>query len=146
MSISAITSLTSLDPSLYASPATPASQTTAAAATTTGTAATALQKELADLIKALATGDLAKAKTLLAQIQQQLNTQNASTSSTDTTDTSSATNTGTTDTTAPTSLDTLLSAISGALNSGSTSDALSVLAAYLIDSGNSTGNLINTHA
>ncbi len=146
MSLSAITSLTVIDSPLYTSTASTAAATAVAkaAASADSTSLTILKKDLADLIKALATGDLSTAKALLAQLQKSLKAQAASKSASATAASTAASKAATISTSSP--LEQLLSAISDALNAGSTSDALYSLASYLTQSGNANGNLIDTLA
>ncbi|NYF78236.1 hypothetical protein [Granulicella arctica] len=140
MSISPITSsLTLLDSSLYASTTSGTTTTTSTSSTTTtaadstdSTSTTALEKDLAALLKALVAGDVSGAKSLLVQVQKDAKAQDASTSSSTSSDSSS--------------LDKLLSKISDSLNSGDTSSALQDVATYLVQSGTTSGTLLNTVA
>ena len=108
--------------------------TTAADPTTTATAT--LTKDLAALLKDLASGNVADSKTAIAKVQQDLKAQTTSDPNSSSTSTSS---------TSP--LDTLFNQISASLNStSSTSGSLQDLATYLIQNGQGTGNVVNTTA
>jgi len=95
---------------------------------------TTLTQELASLLKALATGDVAGAKQDLTTLKTQLaNTESA------------AASTKTTDPASP--LNKLISTLSDALSKGDTSGALNDVASYLLSSGQSkTGTLVDTTA
>jgi len=116
---------------------TSAASTASATAEDPTTASTAqLTKDLAALLKDLASGDATASKTALATVQQDIKSQNSSDSSTSSTSTSSSS-----------PLDTLLAQISSSLNStNSTTGSLQDLAAYLIQNGQGTGNVVNTNA
>ena len=89
---------------------------------------TQLTKDLASLLKDLASGNVDESKTATSKVQQDLKTQTTS-------DASSS------------PLNNLLSQIAGSLNStNSTSGSLQDLATYLIQNGQGTGNVVNTTA
>jgi hypothetical protein len=93
----------------------------------TGTAATQLTKDLAALLKDLASGNVDESKTTIAKVQQDIQAQSASDSSSP--------------------LDNLLARISSSLNStNSTSASLQDLDTYFLQNGPATGNVINTTA
>jgi len=96
-----------------------------------GTVPTQLTRDLAALLKDLASGNVDESKTAIAKVQQDIQAQSPSDSSS----------------TTPSPLDNLLTRISNSLNStNSTSASLQALDTYLIQSGRSTGNVINTTA
>jgi len=116
---------------------TSASSTTSATSVDPTTTATAkLTQDLASLLKDLASGNATDAKSAVAKVQQDIKAQTASDS------TSSATSTS-----SNSPLDTLLNQISSSLNStNSTSGSIQDLAAYLVQNGQGTGNVVNTNA
>jgi len=93
------------------------------------TAPTQITRDLAALLKDLASGNVDESKTAVAKVQQDIQAQSPSDSS------------------STTPLDNLLTQISSSLNStNSTSGSLQALDTYLIQSGRGTGNVINTTA
>lgn len=92
------------------------------------------------MLKALATGDTSGAKSDLAKFQTDLKAQSASSSTNNIA--SDTANTSSTQTGSP--LESLLTTISSALNSGNTQSALQDLANYLVQNGQASGGLINT--
>ena len=151
MSLSGISANSLLDSSFYTSLLGDSSETTAmdgaSAATSTTAAASAtgstdtttlggINSDLATLLKALALGDTSGAKSDLSKLKSDLKMQAASlaTSSLSSSDGSSD------------PLNNLLSQITASLQSGSTSGALSDLANYFVQNGQSTGTLVSTMA
>ncbi len=91
-----------------------------------------LTKDLATLLKDLASGNTTDSKSAVAKVQQDLKTQKASNPSSST---------------SSSPLDNLLTQIAGSLNStNSTSGSLQDLATYLIQNGQGTGSVVNTSA
>jgi hypothetical protein len=87
----------------------------------------AVTQDLVDLLKSLASGDTSAAKANLKKLVSDVTSDDQIGNST-------------------TNLAKAISSMSKALESGNTSDALSGLANYLITTGLSTGNLVNTAA
>ena len=96
-------------------------------APSTDAATTQLTKDLAALLKNLASGNVGESKIAVTNVQQDIQAQ------------------GTSD--APSPLDNLLTQISNSLNStNSTSASLHDLDTYFIQNGQDTGNVLNTTA
>lgn len=156
MSLSAISPGSLLDTSLYTSLFADAGDVTATDGSTAATAATAgtsgisaganvgtgdatlsgITSDLATLLRALASGDTSGAKSDLSKLKADLKMQVASIA------TGSVSQAG--GTSDP--LNDLLSQMTTSLESGSTSGALSELARYFVQNGQSTGVLVSTMA
>ena len=93
-----------------------------------------LTRDLATLLKDLFAGNVSGSKTDLAQVQKDLKADQGSVSA------------ATTSSSEVSPLDKLLSDISTSLSTGNTSGALTDLASFLVQSGQSSGNLVNTQA
>ncbi|ADW69676.1 hypothetical protein [Granulicella tundricola] len=94
-------------------------------------ASSPLSKDTVQLLKDLAVGNVSAAKSDIARLQKDLKAQDGSSSSSSSSDNA---------------LNKLLTSISKSLDAGSTSDALSTLAGYLIQTGNTSGSIIDTTA
>jgi hypothetical protein len=142
MSISAVSSssLAQIETTLLAeltgasSTSSAASTASTASETSTTSATTQLTKDLASLLKDLASGNVDESKSAITKVQQDLKTQIASDATTNST-------------TSGSSLDNLLSQIAGSLNStNSTAGSLQDLATHLIQNGQGSGSVVNTTA
>lgn len=96
----------------------------------------ALEQDLAALLKALVSGNLSEAKSALATLEGALKSSSPTSSS--------ATTASATSGLSP--LQQLVAALSKALNSGNTSAALTDVASFLVNLGQSSGNLVNVSA
>ena len=106
------------------------SPVTTASPSSTNAATTQLTRDLAALLKNLASGNVDESKTSVANLQQDIQAQSTSDSSH-----------------SPSPLDNLLTQISNSLNStNSTSASLHDLDTYFIQNGQDTGNVLNTTA
>jgi hypothetical protein len=107
-----------------------------------------ITQDLITLLKSLAYGDIAGAKTDLAKYKADLKAQNTATSNNVAKDLASLykglTSGGTAGTQAVNQSDSLVASISASLNSGSVRGALQDLTGYLVQNGQVSGGLINT--
>ena len=161
MSLTAITSAT-LGSSLYSLVASTSTDSSAAAVKIPATPASsaeaaqakALAKDLDALLNALSSGDLSGAQVIVARLKNDIRAQQSGVitspfddgTGADTATQSDASPTGAADGSSQSPLGKLLSKLSDTLNSSGTEDALRLLASHLVQSGQNSGNLVNTNA